>query len=405
MRPRVLLYSVDRSNSSVAQNDARINDLYVFLLKNKISYIEFFHAVLDRGVMVRWWARKRRAFYLRSLDFLLETLVSCGFIDKKEIDESQLDLSGFSSKEVTIVRPIILKYLTLLPLVEFKVRLLTRFLRWLNPQVIWGIDNTRDYHELVVAAENNQVPFLAFQHGHFTKYHVGWLDDGTFTGKIARPKALYVWSEYWKKELLRLGTYFEPHEIIVGGTKSPPFFTQDKVENHDTTILNILVPYEGDSVKHEVKKYLDALLEGGCRVYFKVRTDVARTTQLLDMGLTENYHGNFHIIENAQAVMGQVDIVAGTYSTYLYDMIMFEKPVVLLKTSNDFGEGLVTNGLAEEVTLGPNLLSHLAAIRKIEKSVLRGRRDKLYDKEPQKLLSTLQLLGEQYRLIDNDAGH
>jgi len=42
----------------------------------------------------------------------------------------------------------------------------------------------------------------------------------------------------------------------------------------------------------------------------------------------------------------KIDAVIGTYSTLLYDVIAFGKPVLIAQTSLDYGEGMVRNDLA-----------------------------------------------------------
>jgi hypothetical protein len=395
---QVLVYSVDRTNSKVAKNDARIDGLYLFLEKFKITYFEYFHTNLDRSLLERFFKRGRGAVYIRALDTLIGWGEALSLI-KNEVSITGINFSNFSEAEQKFIKPLVFKYLQSIKRSEQKVKILRALLRWQKPKMILSIDNTRDYNELVLAAKLENIAFFAFQHSHCTKYHVGWLKDSSFTGEIVHPDRLYVWSEFWKEEFLRLGTYFSPEELVVGGVNRPALASRPPRKKPDGS-LNILIPYEIDSLKDEVKNYLDDLLQHKhIKIYFKLRTDISREGQIEDSLLKEDYNPRLCFVTETEAVISQVDVVAGTYSTFLYDMIAFNKPIALLDTPNDFGDGLVINGLAERVRRDANLIENLKKVALTLDTILDERREKLYDAKPQSLSQTLESLGREFGLI------
>jgi hypothetical protein len=371
---KVIVYSIDKVNSPVAHNDTRLDFLYRVLVKRKIKFVEIFHAIPGRSVVDNLLQRRRVAIYDYFIDWLF------GFIsvfkDYPVPNISNEDLFLFRDEEKPFARNLISHYLLLISRSEFRVKVFSFILKWSGTKMVLTIDNTRDYNELVLAARLNNVPVFAFQHGHFTKYHAGWLVSDIFEGVIVRPNRLYVWSKYWKDELLRLNTYFLPEEIIVGGSKEvgvSSLVTQRLDE------MIILIPFETDSIKSEVKAYLDALLKGGFKVIFKVRGDQPTADQLKVSELEENYHINLSIISDTKVALGKASVVLGTYSTFLYDAVEALKPVVYMKTKSDFGEGIVTSGLATVAESPKNICNVVRAAYLTSEEVLRARKSMLVD--------------------------
>ena len=256
----VLVYSIDRTNSNVLINDARLDSVYQYLKISHTPYLEFLHTTFEFGFVKRFFQRMRGVFYIKSIDTLFNLGVSVGLIKLRQIDINSIDLSSFTKEEGEYARQLLSKYLNAIDLAIFRVRVLRKVLQWIRVDTLLTIDNTRDYWELVLASSMNNIKVYAFQHGHFTKYHVGWLNDGTFDGVVVQPDKLFVWSDFWKKELIRLGTYFSPESIEVGGLKSVLSLKHYK---SGSEYIGVMIPYEVDSDKVEIKKYMDIMLACG----------------------------------------------------------------------------------------------------------------------------------------------
>jgi len=386
---KFMVYGVDRDNSKVFANDARMDPVYQYLRSSSKPFIEFMHTTFDLDLLKRFVRRKRFVFYIRAIDPLFYLLASLGLVRREPLRIEEMDLSAFDEREKVFVLNLLRKYLSKIGLIVFKVKVLRAVLPWIGAETLLAIDNTRDYWEMILACRMNGIKVYAFQHGHFTKYHVGWLNDGTFDGEIAHPDKLFVWSDFWKQELLRLGTYFPEDSIEVGGLKSAVNEGTERSKRED---IGVLMPYEVDANKKEVKEYIDRMLScGNMKIFFKLRTDIDSARQLDEYGLGEDYHPSLKVITDASKHIHEVDIIAGTYSTFLYDMVAFERPIVLLETSSDFGEGLVLNGLADPVHLG-NICEKIKEIASTSKGVLIGRKEKLFGKSPVLMYHTIQRL-------------
>ncbi len=109
----------------------------------------------------------------------------------------------------------------------------------------------------------------------------------------------------------------------------------------------MLIPYETDAPKLEVRQYIDNFIAQGKTVYFKLRKDIPKEIQLNQYGFTiENIPSNCIAIVDESEVLHKIDAVAGVYSTYLYDMLYLGVPVLILDTSMDYGLGMIAGGLA-----------------------------------------------------------
>lgn len=399
-RKDLLIYSVDKSNSRVANNDARIDGLYKAVLKHNVSYIEYFYSLLDKNLIINFFSRSRLAFYDSGLNFIYKLGRMMGIIKEVQFYPEDLDLSLFKEDgEKKFVKNLVDRYIRAIQRAEFKINILEKLLKIIKPKLIWAIDNTRDYHELVVASRLCGVPILAFQHGHFTKYHVGWLTDNAFKGEIPRPNKLYVWSEFWKEELLQLGTYFKEDEIEVVGLNVFPSDMGPNVTK-DGKNIGILIPFEIDANKVELREYIGALLDmEDTLIYFKLRTDQDKSRQLELSGLADLEHPRLRIVSDIKDILKKIDVVLGTYSTFLYDMVKYEIPIGLMRTSNDFGEGLVRNGLADTINSPSTVKKDLQSILQTSPSTLLGRKKKLYGESPVLMEETLHKVLKHYNLF------
>ena len=349
-RPEVLVFSVDKISAG-KDHDFRLDGLYRWLSRDKIAFTEVFHT---QGAATLAYARSRRrsAVYHEAFEFLSALWFSrCRCRTESRRLAAMLPCGEFEEGERPFVRSLVEKTLNAAASSPFRIRWYRRVLRRLRPRLILAIDDTRYYQELCAAARAEGVPCYAFQHGHFTKYHAGWLASGVGKGNDVRPDALFVWSPYWKKELLRLGTNFSEEELRIGGNPKGelPAVTPSKYEPPSgERVFNLLVPFETEAPFEEVAAILRKLSEGGrLKIFLKTRPDWDEREQLRRYGLEGLPSERAEAAADHAPLMGRIDAVAGVYSTFLYDMLPYRKPIVVLKTSMDFGEGLVINGLAD----------------------------------------------------------
>ncbi len=393
----VLVYSMDKTNS-LYKGDFRLKTLYTFLSEERISYIEIFHTVLSKGSFVNLFLRRRMALYLEALDWVAAPLLWCGIIkDPFRGITQKLDFSTFETSEERAYAAYCVKRLSRrAATAPFKVKWLTRALSFSGVRAIFAIDDYRFYQELALSAQRAGIPYYALQHGHYTKYHVAFLGEGSFEGKLITPQHLLVWSEYWKKELLRLRTILSPEQIVIGGLATR--ISEGSVRRERKVPIVVLIPYETVSPKEEVSSYIKKmLLCPEVRVLFKLRPDVSLSLQMSEYGLTPPFPINLETTADTEEAFASCDIVAGVYSTFLYDGVTAGKAVVVLQTSSDYGEGMIENKIADR--LGPDdICRSLGQLSLIRKEALQARQRALIGENPLFLKDMLISLGQELRL-------
>lgn len=329
--PEVLVYTIDKVSSKIHNNDSRIDSLYQVMSRNRVNFLEVVHYVSVNETLNNFFRRKRLVVYLESLFFF-----------KKRIPKLHVEIPDSPDKD--FILHTIEKYHARF----YSTFYFYKLLKHIKPKVFIGIDDVRHTGELLLQLQHAQIPSYFLQHGHFTKYHVGWLDYTRKLGNIPRADYIIVWNEYWKNELIRLGTYYPQENILIGGEK----VMQAKNSNlKSSSEVSVLIPYETDAPKVEIIEYVKQLKSEGIKVYLKVRNDIPHAKQIAEYG------GD---IEATTDVLS-VTAVLGVYSTFLYDVIGI-LPVGLFKTSMDYGYGMIENGLAGLVSPG-RLKDQILALR------------------------------------------
>jgi len=389
-RRQVIIFGPDRDTSSTYYCDFRASNLYRGLQEKKIKFIEFFHTIFDINFISRAIYRHRPALYLEPLDTLYKLCEKLKLVSSNKLPP--LDINA--GEETELFRTLISTYAPYIDRSRFKIRLLRRLLSLTNVQTAIGSEDMRYYQELYVACETLGIKSYAFLGGTISKYYVEYISHGETGTRVIKPSFLIVESNFWKNELKRWGTYFAPEEIIIGGNIKADhnFISPDAKAKKAEETITVLVPYETIAPKDEILKYIEKLSSHPeVIVIFKFRGDRDLTTQAREYGLPDSHQDNLKLITNLSEIK-DFDIVLGTYSTFLYEMIGKLKPVVILKTGLDWGEGLVINKLVDEISIDElNLSEKLKEIKNISTPDLLKRRQILFG-ETIPLRETLDLI-------------
>lgn len=324
-----LVYATDKINThSKVKRDGRMGPVYDALDGEKVKYLEVVHAPYRKKALKTMLSRGRGVFYYE---------VASGFVTEAA-SLGEISFESFVEDEKQVAEDILRHCLALTVVSRRTIDRLSKVVKFLRIEKIISIDDPRYYHEVIVAGKKNNINTYAFQHGHLTKYHLGWLSFGKAKGNVAAPHRLYVRSPYWKNELKRLHTHIPIESIRFASS-----VTKEKLpEMQEDEQLHVVIPYETDAPKEEVRRFAEALeLCDQFKVQFKARKDMDVDAQLNEYGL------DIEAITDTD--LTKPTIIIGTYSTYLYDMIAQYVPVGFLPSSIDFGEALITNDLAERI--------------------------------------------------------
>lgn len=341
-RTRLLVYTPDKYSKHDC--DFRFAAVYDYLRKNKIDFVEVFHTLLNKEFYDNFFKRKRFAVYL-------EALTSPLFWDNN-FKVADVDFSSVESHNVPYF-----KYL--LAIIDKRAQVsirLTKVLSWLlkltGVKKLIAVDDMRFTNELVMAGKLNKIETFAFQHGAFIKYLAGFMNYGIPRDLSLTFDKLFVWNEYWKRALLDFSSQYDEKNIEIGGClRELPDILYKKKDSKITNIsqVNLLIPYEGmvgpTNTMKEIGAFIGQFLNLGIKIFFKVRQDVDVKEQLKNYGLSEN--DKVEAIKDIdEKILSQIDAVVGSYSTFLNEMLFYDKPVFLMKTSFDMGHRLLDDNLA-----------------------------------------------------------
>ena len=216
----------------------------------------------------------------------------------------------------------------------------------LNYLLFFGIDDANVIYPLLYAAQDAGMKSLGFQHGMTPlRRHEAYIMHG-----IERYRwydNVLVWGEYWKENILKHSKLFSDSFHILASNKHSYDYSFLPKQGHDRTIL---IPYEylADSIK--VGEYIKDFIENGYTIYFKPRPDRSLADQLHTYYLNE-YENDVQIIENiTPEIMAEIDVIAGTQTALLFDLLPYNKPVWILDTPFRLMYDMVEDGLARLMT-------------------------------------------------------
>ncbi len=226
--------------------------------------------------------------------------------------------------------------------------------KWLhgsNVRTFYGFDDVNGYcMPLLLACKDRKIRCVAHQHGAYVKRHAGYIMEGIDPRRYEWFDRLIVWGPYWRDKLLRDSRVHGGHEIVAGANK----FSWDY--SHGGSVVpgrkNILVPYEFLTNTHAVGKFISAFVKSGYTVYFKPRADEDPEKQLEAYKLDQETHQAIRIIHQlTPQFMGEIDIIAATMTTLVYELLPYGKIIWILDCEYRHLMDLVEEGYAHHLLL------------------------------------------------------
>ena len=371
-RKKVLIFSTDKADSSWG-GDFRLQGIYKFLRQKGIPFGEIFYtgggAVFSKNLFVR----KRTAFYLQAPEMLYSFLLKIGI--KRNPDTAKIEKADFSDfgEHSEEVRGILIRLAKRIPRSIFLIKTLRNILRLSGVKILFTIDSVRRYGELIAACKMSGITTYAFQHGQFSKYQVGWRAASDNRRNIIKPDILFVWSEYWKKELLSLGTYFTKEDLILSQNAKGGHLPK-VIPAEEDGFIGVLVPFERTVPKKDIVPTIERIKDcPKVKIFFKTRPDLSKEEQLEAYSLTA---GSVTAVRDEKGIMNKIDVIVGAQSTFLYELIYYERPVLIMPSSLDILEGMIKNGLAD--MMGDNVCKSISEAAVTMKGALIERKKMLF---------------------------
>jgi hypothetical protein len=227
-----------------------------------------------------------------------------------------------------------------------------------------GLDDCNYPYPYIYAAKANNIITIGIQHGLYAKRHEAyvmkhlkqhlWFDN------------LIVWGQFWKNHFLKFNKFFNKKNIFIASNKhSYDYFCGKK----NIKAKTILIPYEFLCDSIQVGIFINFFLKNGFIVYFKPRVDEPISDQIECYSVKK--HRNFRILPMLSASdMADIDIIAGTQTTYLFDLLPFNKPIWILETDFKLLYDMIDLKLARLVKLSE--VSDAVRLNKIYRKDMRA---------------------------------
>ena len=216
----------------------------------------------------------------------------------------------------------------------------------LSYRLFVGIDDANVVYPLLYAAQEVGMKTLGFQHGaSYLRRHEAYIMRGI--ERYCWYDNVLLWGEYWKKNILKHSKIFQDSFYILASNKHSYDYSLFPKQGYDKTIL---VPYEfiADSIK--VGEYIKTFIDKGYTVCFKPRPDRSLAAQLHAYYLGK-YESDINIVENiTPEIMAEMDVIAGTQTSLLFDLLPYNKPIWILDTPFRLMYDMVEDGLARLIT-------------------------------------------------------
>jgi len=217
----------------------------------------------------------------------------------------------------------------------------SNLVRHFSYKLFFGLDDANHVYPVLYAAQDVGMKTLGFQHCCYERRHVAYIMHGIEHYRWY--DNVLVWGGYWKDVILRHSSIFSENFHILASNKHTYDYTLLPKKRKEKTIL---IPYEFLSDSVDVGQYIRRFIAKGFYVYFKPRSDELLEDQLQAYYLGED-RDKIEIVETISPdVMAEIDVIAGTQTTLLFDLLPYRKPVWILETSFRLMYDMVENGFA-----------------------------------------------------------
>jgi len=230
---------------------------------------------------------------------------------------------------------------------EYKSHL--RRLTGTQVKALYGFDDPNGYiFPVLYACHKNNIITIGHQHGAYVKRHASYVMEGIDGSEYKWFDKVIVWGQYWKDHLLSVSSVYHPDMFVIGSNKLKWDYRQEN--GKVSGLKNVLIPYEFATNTWKVGRYIAKFIDLGYTVFFKPRPDEDLEEQIESYCLTEGHKNNMRIVEKIDSdFINGIDIIAGTMTTLIYELLPYNKIVWILDTEYRHLDDLVEDGYAHKV--------------------------------------------------------
>jgi len=200
----------------------------------------------------------------------------------------------------------------------------------------------------IYSAQNVGITTIGIQHGLYSRYHEAYTMRGIDNYRWF--DCLIVWGAYWKKIFLENNKKYTIKDIFISTNKHS--YNYSKVEGfHKFGSKSILIPYEFLTDTILIGKFIQHLVDDGFTIYFKIRPDENTVDQIKSYHLNESTVAKLRLVQTiTPELMERIDVVAGSYSSVIYDTLPYNKIIWVFETPFRFLDDLIDKGFARQVS-------------------------------------------------------
>jgi hypothetical protein len=209
-------------------------------------------------------------------------------------------------------------------------------------KAVVGLDDTNFVYPIIFAAQDQGLKCVGIQHGCYVERHESYVLRHLKSHRWY--DYLIVWGDYWREKFVKNNSVF-PRDNIVAASNKHNY--NHMVTDVPATGLCVLIPYEFLADTREVGKYMQKLNVVGIDLIFKARKDETLVGQLEAYDLDFDTLTSLTIVQDlTREVLSKVNVIAGTQTTLLYDLLPLGKVTWIFETTFRLQEDMVEDGLA-----------------------------------------------------------
>lgn len=225
-----------------------------------------------------------------------------------------------------------------------------KILRVSKARVFYGLDDVSDIYPILYACSDLGIKTIGHQHGAYNKRQAAYMMDGFKPSEYKWFDNVIVWGDYWRDQMLKNSKVYPHNFFLTGSNKKQSYlYFIPKSSPDRSSHKNVLIPYEFLANTYLIGKYIRKLIDIGYTIYFKARPDEEVKDQLEAYCLPEEYKKQIIVVQDiTDEFMVEIDIVAGTYTAVIYELLPYGKETWIFDTEFKLSD-LVEQGYAKLV--------------------------------------------------------
>ena len=320
-------------------NDFRTTDIKKTLDELSVDYLQVVNPTLADIIYNIWRLKPKPHYFL-------------GGIASHNIFSCQYDLEQYDKYHKRLFSSAIKKINEIIASFIYEYQMHKKILRNSKARVFYGLDDANDVYPILYACSDLSIKTIGHQHGAcYIKRHAAYIMDGIEPGEYKWFDNVIVWGEYWRDHALKNTKVYLHDFFLIGSNKLQSYsYSISKSSSDRDSRKNVLIPYEFLANTYLIGKYIRKLVDLGYTIYFKARPDEEVKDELDAYCLPEECKKQIIVVQDiTDAFMAEIDIVAGTQTALIYELLPYGKEIWIFDTEFRLLYDLVEQGYAKLV--------------------------------------------------------